>query len=112
MLTTGAASVAIFSTIGGSASRGSWLSMALILSRTSCAATSESRERENWMLTSERPSEDTERSSSMPEIVLTASSMRFDTWVSTSSGAAPRKVVVTVTIGSSIFGKKSTPNCR
>ena len=45
----------------------------------------------------------------MPLMVLTASSMRLVTCVSTSSGAAPRSVVVIVTTGKSIFGKRSTP---
>ena len=48
----------------------------------------------------------------MPLMVFTASSMRLETWVSTSSGAAPRSVVVTVTTGRSIFGKRSTPSLR
>ena len=56
------------------------------------------------------PSAEVERRSSMPLMVLTASSMRLETCVSTSSGAAPRSVVVTVTIGRSIFGKRSTPS--
>ena len=53
----------------------------------------------------ETPSADTESMSSMPLIVLTASSMRLVTWLSTSSGEAPRRRVVTVTTGISTFGK-------
>jgi hypothetical protein len=58
--------------------------------------------------TSETPSAEVERSSSMPEMVLTASSMRLVTCVSTSSGEAPRSVMM-VTVGNSIFGNRSTP---
>ena len=57
----------------------------------------------------ERPSCDVDSMWRTPSTVFTASSMRFDTWVSTSSGAAPRNVVVIVTIGNSIFGNRSTP---
>ena len=64
------------------------------------------------MVTRDKPSEEFENSSSMPETVLTASSMRFDSCVSTSSGEAPRSVVVIETIGNSIFGNRSTPSFR
>ena len=53
---------------------------------------------------------ETERSSLMPSTVLTASSMRCDTSVSTSSGEAPGKVVRTRTVGRSTEGKRSTPS--
>src|SRR5262249_684731 len=49
------------------------------------------------------------RISSMPSIVLTASSSTFVTPVSISSTLAPLSVVVTTTIGKSTFGKRSRP---
>ena len=48
----------------------------------------------------------------MPAAVLTASSIGFVTCDSISSGEAPRNEVVTVTIGISILGIKSTPSVR
>jgi len=60
--------------------------------------------------TIETPSAERDRSSSMPLVVFTASSMRLVTWVSTSSGDAPRRVVVMVTTGMSTLGYKSTPS--
>ena len=47
--------------------------------------------------------------SSMPWTVLMISSSGLVTLVSISSGEAPRRVVVTVTIGSSTLGNWSTP---
>ena len=61
------------------------------------------------MMTCETPSDDTERSSSMPLIVLTASSILSVISVSICSGAAPGWTVVMSTVGRSIFGKRSTP---
>src|SRR6476661_1002624 len=55
------------------------------------------------------PSTDVDRSSSMPLIVLTASSTFSVISVSTSSGDAPGLRTVIVTVGKSIFGKRSTP---
>ena len=62
------------------------------------------------MMTCEMPSDEIERSSSMPLIVLTASSILSVTSVSICSGAAPGWTVVTVMVGKSIFGKRSTPS--
>ena len=62
------------------------------------------------MMTCETPSDEFERSSSMPLIVLTASSILSVTSVSTSSGAAPGSRVVTTTVGKSTFGKRSRPS--
>ena len=62
------------------------------------------------MMTCETPSEDVERSSSMPLIVLTASSILSVISVSTSSGAAPGSRVVTTTVGKSTLGKRSRPS--
>ena len=61
-------------------------------------------------MTCETPSEDVERSSSMPLIVLTASSILSLISVSICSGAAPGCTVVTITLGKSIFGNWSTPS--
>ena len=61
------------------------------------------------MMTCETPSDEVERSSSMPLMVLTASSILSVISVSISSGAAPGSRVVTTTVGKSTFGKRSTP---
>src|SRR5262245_53695764 len=53
-----------------------------------------------------------DRRVSTPLIELTASSIFCVTSDSTSCGAAPGRTVVTVTIGKSTFGKRSTPSCR
>src|ERR1043166_2180836 len=108
-LRTGAASGSILSTRGCWIVFGSSGRTPLTLSRTSCAATSVSFSRTKLMATCEIPSEEVERSSSMPLIVLTASSILSVTSVSICSGAAPGCTVVTSTVGKSIFGKRSTP---
>ena len=108
-LRTGAASGSILST------RGCWMvfgrrgSTPFTLSRTSCAATSVSLSSRKDTITCEMPSDDTERRSSMPLIVLTASSILSVISVSICSGAAPGWTVVTVMVGKSIFGNRSTP---
>ena len=61
-------------------------------------------------MTCETPSDEIERSSSMPLMVLTASSILSVISVSTSSGAAPGSRVVTTTVGKSTFGKRSRPS--
>jgi hypothetical protein len=63
------------------------------------------------MTTCETPSEEAERSSSMALIVLTASSILSVISVSTSSGAAPGRRVVTTTVGKSTLGNRSSPSC-
>src|SRR5438132_7761676 len=109
-LSTGAASGSILST------RGCWIVFGnsgrtpFTLSRTSCAATSVSFSRTKLMMTCEIPSDDADRSSSMPLIVLTASSILSVISVSICSGAAPGCTVVTSTVGKSTFGKRSTPS--
>ena len=109
---TGAASTSNFSMTGGSVPCGSWARIVATFSRTSCAADSMSRSRMNetkiWLC----PSIVVERSSSIPLIVLTTSSIRLVTWLSTSSGLAPGSRVVTVTVGMSTFGKMSRPRSR
>ena len=64
------------------------------------------------MMTVETPSEEVERSSSIPLIVLTASSILSEISVSTSSGAAPGSRVVTTTVGKSTFGKPVEAQAR
>ena len=64
------------------------------------------------MTTCDTPSDEVERSSSIPLIVLTASSILSVISVSTSSGAAPGRRVVTTTVGKSTFGKRSSPSLR
>ena len=64
----------------------------------------------NAMMTRDTPSLDVDRSSSTPPIVFTAPSILSVRLVSTSSGAVPFSVVVTRTMGISMFGKKSTPS--
>ena len=64
------------------------------------------------MTTEVIPSLVVERSSSIPEMVLTASSIILVTPVSISSTLVPERVVVTVTMGRSTLGKRSTPSRR
>ena len=108
-VSTGADSLSNFDTMGGSASRGRSRSTVATRSRTSWAAVSMSWSRPNVMMTMELPAEAIERSSSMPATVLTASSIRWETWTSTSSAAAPGSWVRMITVGRSTTGKRSTP---
>ncbi len=94
IFSTGDASVASFSTTGVRASRGSCPSTVLTLSRTSCAATSGSFSSTKPIVMIDTPSAEVEFSSSMPEIVFTASSSTLVTCDSTSSGDAPGSTVV------------------
>ncbi len=109
---TGAASKSNFSITGASVPCGNWARIVATFSRTSCAAPSMSRSRMNETKTWLWPSIVVERSSSIPLIVLTTSSIRLVTWLSTSSGLAPGSRVVTVTVGMSTFGKMSRPRSR
>src|SRR5262245_31865581 len=61
------------------------------------------------MTTCDTPSDELDRSSSMPLMVFTPSSILSVISVSTSSGAAPGRRVVTMTVGKSTFGKRSSP---
>src|SRR5262245_49238939 len=63
-------------------------------------------------MTTDTPSEEVERNSSMPLMVLSASSILSVISVSTSCGAAPGSTVVTVTVGNSTRGKRSTSSRR
>src|SRR5215213_2667541 len=62
--------------------------------------------------TCETPSLDTDRSSSMPLMVLTASSILSVMSVSISSGADPGRRVITAMVGKSTFGNRSTPSWK
>ena len=76
----------------------------------SCAALSMSRLRLKVAITNEVLPEETERSSSMPSTVLTASSIIWETSDSVSSVEEPGRVVRTETVGRSTDGKRSTPS--
>jgi hypothetical protein len=104
----GEASGSSFSIVGCSMLSGRFGNARLILSRTSWAASSRSRSSSKVTKTSETPSDEVERSSSMPLMVLTASSILSVISVSTSCGAAPGSRVVTVMVGNSTRGKRST----
>ncbi len=108
---TGAALRSNLSMIGESVPTGSLARIVEILSRTSCAATSRFFSTTNCTTICEMPSLVVDRSSSMPETVLMISSMGLVTLVSISSTLAPLSVVVTVTMGKSTLGSRSTPNC-
>src|SRR5262245_47849104 len=106
---TGAESGSNFSTVGCWIVFGRSGSTRLTRSRTSWAAMSASFSSRNEMMTCETPSDEFDRSSSMPLMVLTPSSILSVISVSTSSGAAPGSRVVTTTVGKSTFGKRSSP---
>ena len=108
-VSTGAWSLSVLEMIGVRMSRGRLRRTAAILSRTSCAATSIWRLRLKVMRMSELPGLVIERSSLMPWMVLTASSIFWETWVSMSSVEAPGSSVRTETVGRSTAGKRSTP---
>ncbi len=80
------------------------------LSRTSWAATSTDRLSAKVMVTLLVPGPVSDRSSVMPWMVLTASSIFCVTCVSISSTEAPGSSVRTLTVGSSTDGKRSTPS--
>ena len=107
---TGAASGSSLVMIGGLVPSGRLGSTVPTWSRTSWAATLTSLSRVKVTNTWETPSVDTERSSSMPPRVLMASSILSVTSVSTCSGAAPGRVVMTAMMGKSTLGKRSTFN--
>ena len=111
MLSTGAESGSMRSMRGWRIVFGRRGRTLLILSRTSCAATSAGLSSRNRTMTIEMPSDDVDRSSSMPLMVLTDSSIKSVTSVSICSGAAPGCIVVTMTIGKSALGIRSTPSC-
>ena len=108
-LRIGAASGSIFWMFSGRVSRGNWLTTPASLSRTSWTAVSMSRSSVNVIVTRALPWSDDARSSSMPLIVLTASSMRLVICVSISSALAPGSIALTFTTGLSVFGIRSRP---
>lgn len=110
MVRIGFESGSIFMIRGARVSRGNWLVMEATLSRTSCTAASMSRSRTNMMMTREPPCWELERSSSIPAMVLTTSSIGLVIWVSTSSALAPGRLVCTNTTGASVFGMRSSPS--
>ena len=61
--------------------------------------------------TCEMPSAELEFNWSMPLMVFTASSTLSVISLSTCSGAAPGSLVVTVMVGMSMLGIRSTPSC-
>ncbi len=105
---TGAASGSSLLTTGDSVPSGRSCSTVARWSRTSCAAMSTFLSSRNVTKTCDTPSVEIERSSSMPLMVLTASSILSVSSVSISSGAAPGSVVMIETIGRSTLGKRST----
>ena len=96
--------------IGGFTSRGRLRCAIETLSRTSCAATSMLRLSAKVTMTSELPGVEIERSSWMPWIVLICSSSFCVSWVSISSVDAPGSSTLTLTVGRSTAGKRSTPS--
>jgi hypothetical protein len=97
---------------GGSVPTGSCEMTVDTLSRTVWAPRSPFFSSLNCTMTNDTPSLLTLFSSSMPSMVLTASSIGLVTVVSISSTEAPRSVVLMVTIGKSMFGKRSSPKRR
>ncbi len=107
---TGAVSLSSLETVGGRMSRGRRRAAFRTLSRTSWAATSTERLSAKVTVTLLVPGPVSERSSVMPWMVLTASSIFCVTCVSISSTEAPGSSVRTLTVGSSTDGKRSTPS--
>src|ERR1700690_791019 len=105
---TGAASGSSLPMTGGFVPSGRSGSTRLTWSRTSCAAMLTSLSSVNVTKNRETPSVDTDRSSSMPPSVLTASSILSVSSDSTSSGAAPGSTVMIEMMGKSPLGKRST----
>jgi hypothetical protein len=105
---TGAASGSIFAMTGLFVPSGKSGWTVDTCSRTSWAAMLMSLSSWKLTMTCDTPSVEIERSSSIPLMVLIASSILSETSVSISCGDAPGNVVTTVTIGRSTFGKRST----
>ena len=108
---TGAASGSSLLISGLLVPSGRSLRIAETCSRTSCAATLTSLSSLKLTTTCETPSVEIERSSSMPLMVLIASSILSESSVATSSGAAPGSSVMTLTTGRSTLGNRSTLSC-
>ncbi len=110
MVSTGWESLSNLETIGGVASSGRSRRTVATRSRTSWAAASMFRSRLKVTMTTELPGPEIDRSSSIPSTVLTASSIRLEISVSTSSVEAPGSWVRTDTVGRSTDGNRSTPS--
>jgi len=95
--------------MGSSMSVGSFARIVETFSRTSWTAMSMSRSRTNSTVTTETPSVLVEAMVLTPLIVLMASSILSVTSMSMISGLAPLSRVVTLTMGKSTFGYRSTP---
>jgi hypothetical protein len=95
-----------FWTMGGSASSGRYPTAPETLSRTSWAAMSMSRSREKVIVIWEYPCPELEVSTLMPSMVLTCCSMTSVMSDSTTSGDAPGRMVITVTMGTSMDGSR------
>jgi hypothetical protein len=107
----GEASRSCFCTTGGSMSGGRRFITPATASRTSCDATLMFWSSRNVMISIETPSLLIDRSSSMPATVATASSSTCVTSDSTSAEAAPGYIVMTRSVGRSMLGNRSIPNC-
>ncbi len=92
--------------IGSSIVRGRLMRIFEIASFTSLTARSWLISSRNSMVVVEMPSVMVERTCFTPFTPATESSTHFVTWVCNSEGAAPDWVIVTATIGMSMFGKR------
>ncbi len=109
MVSTGDASMSNLSTIGVSVPVGRLERIVLTFPCTSCWATSRFFSSTNCTVMLATPSRVVLRSSSIPETVLTTSSIFFVTPVSISSTLAPGRVTEMVMIGRSTLGNRSVP---
>ena len=98
-----------FCTVGGSVSAGKRRSIWLTLACTSLYATSIFLSKVKVILILETPGEEDDWICSMPGVVLIAASIMLVILASTTSGLAPRNVVLTKITGKSIEGIRSTP---
>src|SRR4029079_631805 len=105
----GFASGSNFWITGASAVSGRSGKVVATLSRISCAPTSPDLSNEKLTTTVERPWTDVDRTSSMPLMVLTASSVRLVMSVSISSAVEPGLTTTMETVGTSTLGVRSTP---
>ncbi len=106
---TGELSLSNLETTGGWTSSGRLRRTPATRSRMSWVAVSMSRLRLKVAMTKELEPEETERSSSIPSTVLTASSIFCEISASVSSVEEPGRDVRTETVGRSTEGKRSTP---
>ena len=110
---TGSESGSTFVMTGGSICGGTLGIAADTFSRTSLAASLMSRSSTNLTVICALPSRDAlDCISSIPEMLLSVSSIGSTTDVAISSGLAPGSCSVTLTVAGSAFGKRSTPRSR